>query len=135
MPTPELNLKPISLCDRFLPALLLALILSSPFAASHAQEVGQSPTTASPAAPNISPTTPQQDEGTQRMIEMMAIRRNEQRQKEIVSDTAKLLDLAQKLNAEVSKSDKNTLSISVVKEAEEIEKLARTIKEKMRDGT
>jgi ATP-dependent helicase/DNAse subunit B len=68
------------------------------------------------------------------MVEAMSARRNAQRQQQIVDDTAKLLELAQKLNSEVSKSDKDTLSIPVVKEAEEIEKLAKSIKEKMRDG-
>lgn len=68
------------------------------------------------------------------MTEQMAMRRNTQRQQQIVSDTAHLLDLAQKLNDEVSKSTKDELSVSVVKEADEIEKLAKSIKGKMRDG-
>ena len=70
-----------------------------------------------------------------RMTAQMAFRRNAERQKQIVAQTAHLLELAQKLNDEVSKSNKDELSVSVVKEAEEIEKLAKSIKDKMRDGT
>lgn len=75
------------------------------------------------------------DPGMRRMTEAMAVKRNNLRQQQIVSDTAHLLELAQKLNDQVSKSSKNELSVSVVKEADEIEKLAKSIKEKMRDGT
>ena len=61
-----------------------------------------------------------------------AIRRNTQRQQDIVNDTAKLLLLAQQLKDEVDKSRKDQLSVSVVKKAEEIEKLAKSVKEKMK---
>ncbi|HET8635437.1 MAG TPA: hypothetical protein VFL96_01155, partial [Acidobacteriaceae bacterium] len=62
------------------------------------------------------------------------LERNSDRQKKIEADTAHLLDLAKELHAAVVKSNKNTLSIDVVKDADEIEKLAKSIKEKMRDG-
>ncbi|MFZ0661522.1 MAG: hypothetical protein WAM66_02420 [Acidobacteriaceae bacterium] len=68
------------------------------------------------------------------MTERMAIERNANRQKKIVADTARLLAMAKKLNAEVSRTDKNQLSITVVQQAAEIEKLAKSIKERMRDG-
>jgi hypothetical protein len=68
------------------------------------------------------------------MTEQMSLRRNAQRQQQILADTARLLQLAEKLNADVSKTDKNTLSVPVVKEADEIEKLAKAIKDKMRDA-
>ncbi len=62
----------------------------------------------------------------------MAERRNSERQKTLVADTDKLLALAQQLKADVDKSNKDTLSLDVVKRAEQIEKLARSVKEKMR---
>lgn len=68
------------------------------------------------------------------MTEHMAKQRNTERQKKIVDDTAKLLAMAQKLNDEVSHSSKNELSVAVVQQAAEIEKLAKSIKDKMRDG-
>ena len=111
---------------------LVCLLLCAPFAA-HAQK---SSVPSEPAIPGISSNpTPEPDPSMRRMTAQMAFRRNAERQKQIVAQTAHLLELAQKLNDEVSKSNKDELSVSVVKEAEEIEKLAKSIKDKMRDGT
>ena len=64
--------------------------------------------------------------------EQMAQRRNSERQKELVADTEKLFQLAQQLRDEVAKSNKDQLAVPVVKKSEEIEKLAKSVKEKMR---
>jgi hypothetical protein len=57
----------------------------------------------------------------------------EQRQKDIKKDIEKLFDLATQLKAEVEKTDATTtLSLAMVKRAEEIEKLARQIKDNAR---
>ena len=54
----------------------------------------------------------------------------EQRQKDIKKDIEKLFDLATQLKAEVEKTDATTtLSLAMVRRAEEIEKLARSIKD------
>jgi hypothetical protein len=58
--------------------------------------------------------------------------RNNDRQKRLVADTDKLLSLATDLKAQVDKSTKDTLSVDVIKKAEEIEKLARSVKERMK---
>lgn len=115
----------------FLPALAFLILCVPPSACAQQTQNPNPP----PVIPGVNPRSSDQDEATRRMTEQMALKRNSQRQEQIVADTAHLLDLAQKLNADVSKSSKDTLSISVVKEAEEIEKLAKTIKERMRDGT
>jgi len=54
------------------------------------------------------------------------------RKKQVADDTAKLLVLANELKAEMDKSTKDTLSLSVVKKAEEIEKLARKVRGEMK---
>ena len=59
-------------------------------------------------------------------------KRNIDRQKQLVADTNKLLQLSQELKSEVDKSSKDTLSVAVVKKAEEIEKLARSVKDRMK---
>ncbi len=64
--------------------------------------------------------------------ERMAERRNSDRQKALMADTDKLLQLAEELRDEVAKSNKDELSIGVVKKSEQIEKLAKSVKEKMR---
>jgi hypothetical protein len=48
------------------------------------------------------------------------------------SDTDKLLKLSVELKTYVDKSNENVLSLDVIKKAEEIEKLARSVKDKMR---
>lgn len=56
----------------------------------------------------------------------------EERQAQLVADTNKLYQLAQELQAEVAKSSKNTLSLAVVKKAAEVERLAKSLKERMK---
>lgn len=56
---------------------------------------------------------------------------NAERKKEIASDSTKLLKLATELKAEVDKTNKDTLNMKVVRKADEIEKLAHSVKEKM----
>ncbi len=54
----------------------------------------------------------------------------EERQKNIKKDVEKLYDLASQLKAEVEKTDSTSvLSLAMLKKAEEIEKLARQIKD------
>ena len=57
---------------------------------------------------------------------------NNDRQKRLVADTDKLLALATDLKAQVDKSTKDTLSVDVIKKADEIEKLAHSVKERMK---
>ena len=57
---------------------------------------------------------------------------NAERKKEIASDSAKLLKLATELKAEVDKTNKDTLNLKVVRKADEIEKLAHSVKEQMK---
>ncbi len=82
-------------------------------------------------APNPSDEN-DEDSMARRAMVQQAKRRNEQRQQEIVKDTAKLVDLTQQLKAELDKSGKDQMSLSAIKKTEEIEKLAKTIKEKMK---
>jgi hypothetical protein len=57
---------------------------------------------------------------------------NAERNKQIADESAKLLKLAADLKAEVDKTNKDTLSLTVIRKAEAIEKLARDVKEKMK---
>jgi hypothetical protein len=64
--------------------------------------------------------------------EKMAKQANLQRHTDLRKDTEKLLELATELKQEVDKSNENTLSLTVIKKAEQIEKLAKSVKEKMK---
>jgi len=57
---------------------------------------------------------------------------NAERRKQIADDSAKLLKLATDLKAEVDKTSKDTLSLNVIRKADEIERLAHSVKEKMK---
>ena len=57
---------------------------------------------------------------------------NQERQAELKRDTDKLFQLATQLKQAVDKSNENTLSLDVIKKAGEIEKLAKSVRDKMR---
>jgi hypothetical protein len=74
-----------------------------------------------------------EDEARQRMEKEMAKKANLQRQEQLKRDTDKLLQLAKELKQSVDKSNADVLSVDVVRKAEEIEKLAHSVKEKMKN--
>ena len=116
---------------------LVALLLLAPWAIPASAQTQQDPQQSSQTDAS-SPTTQQQtDEKTDdaskaKPATNQAMTPEEARQAQFVADSQKLYQLAQELKAEVAKSDKNTLSIAVTKKAEEIEKLAKSLKERMR---
>jgi hypothetical protein len=57
---------------------------------------------------------------------------NAERKKQLADDSARLLKLATDLKAEVDKTTKDTLSLTVIRKADEIERLAHNVKEKMK---
>jgi len=62
----------------------------------------------------------------------MAKRANRARQADLKRDTEKLLKLAAELKESVDKTSESTLSLNVIKKAEEIERLAHSVKDKMK---
>jgi nitric oxide reductase activation protein len=71
-------------------------------------------------------------EGRQEQQKQNFAAANAERKKQIAEDTEKLLKLATDLKTEVDKTDKDTLSLNVIRKAEAIEKLAHNVKEKMK---
>jgi hypothetical protein len=57
---------------------------------------------------------------------------NVERKKQISDDSTRLLKLATELKTEVDKTTKDTLSLNVIRKADEIERLAHNVKEKMK---
>jgi hypothetical protein len=86
-----------------------------------------------PGLPPRDPTTPEdEDEARARLTSEMAKKAAKERVAAIKHDTDKLLKLSVELKQSVDKSDENVLSLDVIKKAEEIEKLAHSVKEKMK---
>ncbi len=59
---------------------------------------------------------------------------NIQRQKQMVSDTDKLLKLAKELNDEVAAQNASTLTLDELHKVAEIEKLAHNVRQRMTEG-
>jgi hypothetical protein len=66
------------------------------------------------------------------MARELAKKANQSRQAMLKADTDKLLKLAVELKDYVDKSNENVLSLDVLKKADEIERLAHSVKDKMK---
>jgi len=73
------------------------------------------------------------DEARERMRREMEKKANQERQAQIKRDTAQLLKLAKELQQYVDRTNEDVLSVDVVRKAGEIEKLAHSVKEKMKN--
>ena len=72
---------------------------------------------------------------TQESIAALQLKmRNVERQDRLVSDTNKLLALVSNFNQDANKNAVQMSSVELAKRAAEIEKLARSVKERMRDS-
>jgi hypothetical protein len=101
---------------------LLLLLLFIPHGYCSPQRDNQLPG----VAPGDEPAVPPQ---VQKEMEKKA---NLQRQTDLKRDTEKLLKLSTELKEYVDKTNENVLSLEVFKKADEIEKLAHSVKVKMR---
>ncbi len=118
---------------RFKPFALLVFLFVLRFSApSLTQDAGQN-APPSVQVPRLGPSPDdREDEPHTKLEKDMARKLNHERQVQLQRDTDNLLKLATELKKYVDKSNENMLSIEVVKKAEEIEKLAHSVKEKMK---
>ncbi|HUD23262.1 MAG TPA: hypothetical protein VMQ60_10510 [Acidobacteriaceae bacterium] len=112
-------------------AAACGLMLALGSAGGGAQGTGTQTSTPTLQMPPLGPVTPT-DARVEKMQKDLAKQENTDRQKKLVADTAKLLELANELKAAVDKSNKDTLSLDVVRKADAIEKLAHSVKEGMK---
>ena len=119
-----LTLGEVSVRSRILTSLLFICLGTLP---SFAQRTSTNPvTTQDPAQIEGG------DDARSRMASEMAKKATKERVAALRHDTDKLLKLSVELKEYVDKSDENVLSLDVIKKAEEIEKLARSVKDKMK---
>ena len=77
-------------------------------------------------------TRPPANEGIpEEMQRKQAVARNKERQAALKKDTDELFRLANDLKQKVDQTNENQLSVSVIKATEKIEKLAKSVREKM----
>jgi hypothetical protein len=105
----------------------MCLLLAIP---GNAQAPGKSQTSAQRM--DSTPAPGDDDQSRERLAHDMAKKANQDRQAALKSDTDKILKLAVELKDYVDKSNENVLSLEVLKKADEIEKLARSVKDKMK---
>ncbi len=115
--------------------LLISLLL---WIALPLRSLGQNPS----QSPNLGPPPfshedPSQeksrdDEDAEKLKKAMEKKLNEERQEQLKRDTDKLLQLSTELKQYVDKTNENVMSVDVIKKAGEIEKLAHSVKEKMK---
>jgi hypothetical protein len=90
------------------------------------------PSRQNPGTPPSSSGLPDFGSSNPKIEEQQARARSTERQKKLVADTEKLLALATELKTDVDKTNQNILSVDVIKKADEIEKLAHSVKERMK---
>jgi hypothetical protein len=100
-------------------------MLAFPAASIAANPPAQNPQIQDPLAV---PEDPERQAAEKEMLK----KANQERQAQIRRDTERLYQLSAQLKQYVEKSNEDTLSLQVIKKAEEIEKLAHSVKEKMR---
>lgn len=97
-----------------------------------AQEGSQTTAPGETSVAQITDANAQQGKGEKKQ---KAVTGDSERKKLIADESAQLLDMALALKAEVDKTTKDTLSINVIRKADQIEKLAKSVKDKMKQGS
>jgi hypothetical protein len=100
-------------------SLSFLVLLSSAALAQQSQPRDQNPTF-------------DESEARARIVHDMEKKAAKERFNALKNDTDKLLRLSTELKTFVDKSDENVMSLDVIKKAEEIEKLAKSVKDKMK---
>lgn len=80
----------------------------------------------------LNPPADDSEDPRTRLANDMAKKAAKERVTALKNDTEKLLKLSVELKQYVDKSDENVMSLDVIKKAEAIEKLAKSVKDKMK---
>jgi hypothetical protein len=92
------------------------------------EQAGSAPATEREKAGSIPATEPEQ--AKQPALTLPA---GTPEQQQLEKDTSRLLQLVQELKVEVDKAGKDTLSLAAIRKADEIQKLTKDLKERMRE--
>ena len=123
---------------RVLSLVVMLLLAANVGSQSKSEPKADSPEPAAEAAGSADPQFPrprrsqEEDRFKIEQERQMARKRNKERQAALKKDTDKLLQLATELKEYVDKTNENVLSLEVIRKAEEIEKLSKSVKDKMK---
>ena len=112
-----------------MPAILVlfALLLAGHVRAQDSDSSAPGPAAQGHSHVNPPPPTPAEIELQKRL----ARQRNQERFTRVKKDTDQLLELATQLKKSVDEANDQTLSLEVIRKAEQIEKLAKQVRQKM----
>jgi hypothetical protein len=119
--------------SQFLALVIFSLTLISTTAFGQSSTDPQNLPTRHP--PINGQVAPPEDESLANQQKEMAKKANLERQAELKRDTDKLFQLSTELKQYVDKTSENVLSLDVLKKADEIEKLAHSVKVKMKGNS
>lgn len=127
---------------KVLPIVLLGVVLIGGGFTSKSGGQDQPPSRSNPRPRIPRVTSPQRDplditaapdpERPSDTAQEIARLRSEERQKKVAADTEKLVELTKDLSAQMRQSNADTLSADQLKKLEAIEKLAHSVKERMK---
>jgi hypothetical protein len=111
-----------------------AVLLAAMAVAGAARAQSTMPAPNSPAMPQapIGPAGAVNGGDQMRLDEMRLRQLNDDRRKKLVADTDRLLELATQLKVAMDAATKNEMSVEVIRKADEIERLAHSVKERMK---
>lgn len=113
-------------------ALLLSIALAAGAQNPPAAPASAPPQSQPPAAASAPAQTAPASAQTTTAAPAAPLTPAQQRSVQLAADTAQLQQLAAELKAAMDKSSKDTLSFTVIKKAQEVEKLARKVHDEMR---
>jgi len=116
--------------------MLGAGLRTSPVAAQQQHQPpgtpGLSQPTDAPRVPGMGTADSAPDPMRDTMREGMLRQANEQRHKKMLDDANRMVQLSNELKADVEKTQKDELSVEVLKKAAEVEKLAHDVQQRMK---
>jgi len=116
--------------------LLGAGLRTVPVAAQQQQQQGALPPLSQPTqsthVPGLGSLDPGPDPMRESAREALIRQANEERHKRMLDDANKMVQLSNELKADVEKTQKDELSVEVLKKAAEVEKLAHDVQQRMK---
>lgn len=113
----------------YVAVLMLAVVLFAANANSQMMRPSSTPPQAQPISVVMTGNDPRQHLEREQIAGRIA-----ERQTQLRVDTAKLVALTAELKQQVDKTGVNVLSMDVVKKAQEIQKLAKSVQDKMKNA-
>jgi hypothetical protein len=112
--------------------LCFSLLVLNPLPLHAAAQQQSTPPATTRRDMGVPPGDKDEDDARAHITHEMEKKAAKERVAAVKNDTDKLVKLSEELKSYVDKSDENVLSLDVIKKADEIEKLAKSVRDKMK---